>query len=350
MNVMATARRTLRLAGCALMVATVASAQVGQATGGWRIGASTGGYVPHSALIRAADSNDTRLGSGPAISFDLQYLASSLISVYAGGVVGFGTITLGSSIRPTVVGPSNHVMVSAGTVGLLLAPTGWLGSHIQPTFRLGGGFKWYAFDLAETRNQVRPTIDIGLGLRGVGTGPIEVTAEVRYLMQLVRSGQTAHPRHRPAEPAPERPGLCGRVRDPTLARIPSARRARQILHGTGEQSHLGPIASTAQVAIQLGRQSIQRVPPPGTGCRLGAGQRLPHGGDSPVRQPLRPLQLIDVRPRQREARRPDELRLTLRVQVVVVHRLRRVDLVLRDELARRQLEDVETRARSRSSP
>ena len=189
LNVMATARRVLRLAGCALMVATVASAQVVQTTGGWRIGASTGGYVPHSALIRAADSNDTRLGSGPAFSFDLQYLASSLVSVYAGGVLGFGTITLGSSIRPTVVGPSNHVMVASGTVGVLLAPTGWLGPHIQPTFRLGGGFKWYAFDLAETSNQVRPTIDIGLGVRGVGTGPIEVTAEVRYLLSSFDQGK-----------------------------------------------------------------------------------------------------------------------------------------------------------------
>jgi len=188
-NVMATAHRALSLAGGALMAATVASAQVQQTTGGWRIGASTGGYIPHSALIRAADSNDTRLGSGPAFSFDLQYLASSLISVYAGGILGFGTITLGSSIRPTVVGPSNHVMVTAGTAGVLLAPTGWLGSHLQPTFRIGGGFKWYAFDLAETRNQVRPTIDIGLGVRGVGSGPIEVTAEVRYMMSSFDQGK-----------------------------------------------------------------------------------------------------------------------------------------------------------------
>jgi hypothetical protein len=189
MNVMATAHRALSLTGCALMVATVASAQVQQTSGGWRIGASTGGYVPHSSLIRAADANDTRLGSGPAFSFDLQYLASGLVSVYAGGVLGFGTISLGSSIRPTVVGPSTHVMVTAGTAGVLLAPTGWLGSHIQPTLRLGGGFKWYAFDLAETRNQVRPTIDIGLGLRGVGSGPIEVTAEVRYLMSSFDQGK-----------------------------------------------------------------------------------------------------------------------------------------------------------------
>jgi hypothetical protein len=189
MNVMATAHRALSLTGCALMAVTVASAQVQQPSGGWRIGASTGGYVPHSSLIRAADSNDTRLGSGPAFSLDLQYLASGLVSIYANGVVSVGTITLGSSIRPSVVGPSNQVMVTAGTAGVLVAPSDWLGAHIQPTLRLGGGFKWYSFDLAETRSQVRPTLDIGLGFRGVGTGPIEVTAEVRYLMSSFDQGK-----------------------------------------------------------------------------------------------------------------------------------------------------------------
>jgi len=36
---------------------------------------------------------------------------------------------------------------------------------------------------------VRPTIDVGLGLRGVGTGPIEVTAEVRYMMSSFDQGK-----------------------------------------------------------------------------------------------------------------------------------------------------------------
>jgi hypothetical protein len=183
MNVMATARRALKLGAGALLAATVASAQAQQpGPGGWRIGASTGGYVPHSSLIRAADSNDTRLGAGPAFSLDLQYLASRSISVYANGLLSFGTITLGSSIRPSVIGPSNQVMLTAVTAGVLLTGTGWIGEHVQPTLRLGGGFKWYSFDLADTQSQVRPTVDIGVGFRGVGSGPIEVTAEVRYLL------------------------------------------------------------------------------------------------------------------------------------------------------------------------
>jgi hypothetical protein len=182
-SVMRTARRALGLAAGAVMAATVASAQTRQTgQGAWRIGASTGGYVPHSSFIIAADSADTRLGAGPAFSLDLQYLASRFVSVYANGLLTFGTLTLGSTIRPSVVGPSNQVMVTAGTAGLQLTGAGWLGERVQPTLRLGGGFKWYSFDLGSTENQVRPTVDIGLGFRGVGSGPIEVTAEVRYLL------------------------------------------------------------------------------------------------------------------------------------------------------------------------
>src|SRR5438876_717435 len=55
----------------------------------------------------------------------------------------------------------------------------------------------------------------------------------------------------------------------------------------------------------------------------------------------RAVELIDVRARQRERRRPDELLLPLSIVVVEAHRLRRVDLVLRYERTRRQLEDVE---------
>ncbi|HEX9894268.1 MAG TPA: hypothetical protein VGA78_10115 [Gemmatimonadales bacterium] len=182
-NVMATARRALGLVTGAMMAATVVSAQTGPtSSGSWRIGASTGGYVPLSSLIVAADSHDTRLGAGPVFSLDLQYLASPSVSVYANGILTFGTITLGSSIRSSVVGPSNQVMLTGGTAGVLLTATGWLGGHFQPTLRLGGGFKWYLFDLTDAQDQVRPTVDIGLGFRGVGNGPIEVTAEARYLL------------------------------------------------------------------------------------------------------------------------------------------------------------------------
>ena len=76
---------------------------------------------------------------------------------------------------------------------------------------------------------------------------------------------------------------------------------------------------------------------------LGASQTLPRAAADlvAVATPLRPLELIEVRARLREARRPHQLALLLRVQVVEPHRLGRIDLVLRDEAARQQLEDVE---------
>ncbi len=182
-NVMATARRSLGLVAGALMVATGASAQSAQDTQStWRIGASTGGYVPFSSLIVAADTRDTQLEAGPAFSLDAQYLARRSVSIYANGMLAFGEILLGSSIQPAVLGPSNQVMLAGGTVGVFLTATDLLGEYIQPTLRLGGGFKFYSFDLTAAESQVRPTADIGVGLRGIGIGRIDVTAEVRYLM------------------------------------------------------------------------------------------------------------------------------------------------------------------------
>lgn len=182
-HVMATARRALGLVAAALIFAATASAQNAQETQGtWRIGASTGGYVPFSSLIAAADTRDTQLEAGPSFSLDAQYRAFSSMSLYANGMLAFGAIRLGSSIQPAVVGPSSRVMLASGTAGIFLAAADLLGEHLQPTLRLGGGFKHYSFDLTGAESQLRPTADIGVGLRGIGIGRIDVTAEVRYLM------------------------------------------------------------------------------------------------------------------------------------------------------------------------
>jgi hypothetical protein len=183
--------RVLRLvAGALIMMPVAARAQAQEADQShWRIGASTGAYVPFSSVVKAADANDTRLAAGPAFSLEPQYLASGSVSVYANGTLAFGTIRLGSSIRPGVVGPSNHVMLLAGTAGVMLTAPDWLGEHIRPTLRLGAGLKWYSLDLTDAENQVRPTGDIGLGFRGIGIGAIDVTAEVRYLPSSFDQGK-----------------------------------------------------------------------------------------------------------------------------------------------------------------
>lgn len=179
-NLMTATRRSLAFVALAMVIATAASAQNAQTTGDWRISASVGGYVPFSALIKTSNSNDTRLEAGPASSLEAQYFASEYISVYGSALVAFPTIRLGSAIRPEVLGPSDQVTLFAGTAGVMLA-SDFLGTTFLPTLRLGGGFKWYSFDLADTENQFRPAADIGLGFRGVGLGAIDVSAEVRYL-------------------------------------------------------------------------------------------------------------------------------------------------------------------------
>jgi hypothetical protein len=150
----------------------------------WRVGASVGAYGPRSALIKASQGASTRLGAGPSFSLDLQYVATRSVALYLAGTTAFSRVALGASIQPAVSGPSTDVTLVAGTGGLVVTipAVGWLGEHLQPTVRVGGGFKGYAFDLTGAANQWRPTVDLGLGFRGAGGGPIEVTAEVRYLV------------------------------------------------------------------------------------------------------------------------------------------------------------------------
>jgi hypothetical protein len=159
--------------------------RIGEAV--WRITAAAGGYVPRSSLIVGADGRDTRLGAGPSFSLDVQYLISDYAAGYANGTLGFSTITLGSSIRPSTVGPSNQVMLMGGTAGVVLSAP--LATRFHPTLRLGGGFKGYSFDLTDAENQWRPTADIGVGFRGLGAGPIEMGAEVRYLASSFDQGK-----------------------------------------------------------------------------------------------------------------------------------------------------------------
>ena len=91
------------------------------------------------------------------------------------------SITLGTDILPAA-GSSEQTTLFTGSAGVLLSPSALLLSdRVQPTLRLGGGVKGYFVDVDGADNQFRPTADIGIGFRGIGTGPLEVSAEVRYL-------------------------------------------------------------------------------------------------------------------------------------------------------------------------
>ena len=53
------------------------------------------------------------------------------------------------------------------------------------------------------------------------------------------------------------------------------------------------------------------------------------------------VQLVDIGASHDEIRRPSDLRLVLNVQLVEMHLVRGIDFILRKELARRKLEDVD---------
>ena len=74
---------------------------------------------------------------------------------------------------------------------------------------------------------------------------------------------------------------------------------------------------------------------------VGFLERALHGARALRLDALGPRQLIDVGERHRRARRPDDLRLELRVRLFGPHQHRGVDLALRQVLARLQPEDVE---------
>lgn len=192
---MATTRRGMaRSFGAALVAAAMTTSVGAQAApakqimaDSWRISAAAGAYVPRSAVIVGADGRNTRLGAGPSVSLELQYLANRYFALYGGGFAGFSTLATGTAIQPTAVGPSNQVTVLGGTGGLLIS--GALGSRFQPTLRIGGGLKGYSFDLKGATNQWRPAGDFGVGFRGAGSGPIDISAELRVLPNSFDQGK-----------------------------------------------------------------------------------------------------------------------------------------------------------------
>jgi hypothetical protein len=147
--------------------------------GGARLGVSTGVFTPRDAAVASADGRDTRFGAGPSFGLDLQFGVASIVAVYGSGTAAFSTLARGSEIQVGATGPSDQMMVAAVTGGAMFGYFG-LHPHIVPTLRLGGGIKAYSFDLAGAESHVRPTGDIGIGMRG-GSGVFDVGAEIRYL-------------------------------------------------------------------------------------------------------------------------------------------------------------------------
>ena len=74
---------------------------------------------------------DTRLTAGPVFSLETQYQASDRIAAYGNAILAAGTIRLGSSIRPAVLGPSDQVILAGMSANLCVE------SHLRALLEQG---------------------------------------------------------------------------------------------------------------------------------------------------------------------------------------------------------------------
>src|SRR5689334_19722391 len=108
----------------------------------------------------------------------------------------------------------------------------------------------------------------------------------------------------------------------------------EIAERAGEQPDFRSVTGVTSVGVECAREAGQRSATRCTGhllCRsnVRADRREARGA-----QAIRALELVSVCAGNREAGWPRELRLALCVQVLELHGVRRVDLVLRQVLAR----------------
>src|SRR3954462_3475641 len=81
-----------------------------------------------------------------------------------------------------------------------------------------------------------------------------------------------------------------------------------------------------RLAIELPGEGVEEILPRRPARAFRALERRARRGDPRRREPAGALELVDVGAGEREGRRPGVVRLALGVQVLELHRLRRVDL------------------------
>lgn len=147
--------------------------------------AYVGAFAPVLPLVAAPADYiyaSVELESGSAVGFEFDYALGGSLRAYLG--IAHARSRVNHSSLMVIQGPfrdESPVGLFAPTLGLIIAPR--LGSHdVRPTLRLGGGVKFYDFDLVEVTGGVQdPTADLGVGLMA-GTHPVAFTAEARWLL------------------------------------------------------------------------------------------------------------------------------------------------------------------------
>src|SRR5437016_2909558 len=108
----------------------------------------------------------------------------------------------------------------------------------------------------------------------------------------------------------------------------SALRVGELGDGRAELLYFRPVGDAGRIAAQFRGQRRQGGAPLWSGSLLGARERRARGGDPCRGEAVRPLELVEIGARQREARRPREFRLPLGIEIIEMYRLGRIDFVL----------------------
>jgi len=164
------------------------TAQDASASRSTRLTAMSGALAHGSALVvDPVGSSDTRLSPGATFGLEIQQATFSFGSLFAGVAGSFSTLEHGANLGVAAGPGSSGATIILGTAGLVLEASDWF-DNLRPTLRVGGGLKAYRFTTTGASSSTAFTGDIGAGFRG-GTGPIEISAEVRYLPSTFDQGK-----------------------------------------------------------------------------------------------------------------------------------------------------------------
>src|SRR5581483_11567155 len=117
--------------------------------------------------------------------------------------------------------------------------------------------------------------------------------------------------------------------------------ATNTLDGVGEPTHSLAIFGGLRVRLDLPGEFLQVAPLLRVVRVLGLVQLSTNSRDTVGREAAAALELIEIRPRDDEGRRPDDLRLVRRIGRADLHQLGRVDLILRQILTRLEVEYIQ---------
>jgi hypothetical protein len=170
--------------------APAASAAAPKAPGVSHLGLSTfvGTFTPILSLVSFKNGTDPDVRLDPASSLygELTWALGHSLEIYGGA--SHVRTRVNHSSAMTFTGTDEQRMsyspvnITSPTLGVVFAPKpGWL--FVQPMLRLGGGVKFYDFQLREIANGVQdPMADVGLGiLKNDAASGMSFIAEARWM-------------------------------------------------------------------------------------------------------------------------------------------------------------------------